>query len=902
MAVRRPLRFSISAKILVLALSLAWTPLITLSLLGMSGLRHARDSAVSSVTPELRRQAEDTLLARAKDKAAYYEAILTNVQQQVEGIAVYAGTGLQSLPSPPKATRLWISPDGPSPGAERLHAASVARARQITPLLSALVDRNKALISLGYVGFDDGGVLATDKDIVDILSQIKPFEIRERSWYKRAKEAGKTVWVDPYIDANTKQLTTTCATPFYDAQGRFQGVVGFDLPLDAIKQDVLTLDMGSKGYAFLINKQGQVLVKPEFQSGPLGWDQPFQGENLLQSRDPALLAVVRRMISDEAAVAQLDQHGTVYLAFAPIKSVGLSVGIAVPEAEIIRPADEVGDVIRVSQDQLFGQVGLLFVLSMITIPLVGIGLTRLIAKPLKQLTQGAQRVAAGDLGYRLELRSNDEIGELVHSFNQMTDALRLKVAELEENLRQLATLNNVSNRFRSMLSLSDLLNSVPQVICEDFAFDRSVLYLLDQDTLRAVSASFGKDHALLARTFLEVAAQDPIRLDSETVEADVLRSGLPVIVNDPWNHPRVIQSKQRISQSESYVQVPIFGKEQRVIGVLSADYFFRKRTVTAGDATRLLAFSGMVGLAIENTRLYNDLERQVAQRTEQLREALARAQEADRLKGQFLAAVSHELRTPLNAIIGFSTLMLDELDGPITEMQREDLKTINENGRFLLHMINDLLDLARIEAGKLDLERAALSLGAAIREVGETIQGLLIGKPVRLHLRVDPDLPTVYADRSKLRQILLNLLSNAVKFTEQGEIVVSARVLTPADRAAMARLHSQDDDDDPGQEFVAVSVRDTGIGIKTEDLPLIFEEFLQVNPNRHTAPGTGLGLAITRRLVDAHGGRIWVESVQGQGSVFTFTLPASQQDAGSDQQPSDDAVAAPSATEAAQQP
>ncbi|GAB4190949.1 MAG: ATP-binding protein [Roseiflexaceae bacterium] len=875
MVVRRPFRFSISAKILVLALGLAWTPLIILSVLGLSGLRQARDSAVQSVTPALRSQAEDTLSKRVSDKAQFYSAILLSVQQQVESTADYSRAGLARPPAPAASLRLWISPDGPSPENERRYANTVAYAREMIPILQAAVDRNP-LVSLAYMGFEDGGVSPFSKDIVDVLMQIRPFDVRERIWYKHAKEAGKTVWVDPYIDANTKQLTTTCATPVFDENGVFIGVVGFDLLLDDIKDDLLKTDIGSEGYAFLINNQGQVLVRPEFQRGVLDWNQSFQGENLLQTSDPNLRAIIERMTMGEQGVARLEQDGPVYLAFAPIPSVGLSVGIVVPEAEIIRPADEVGNVIRISQDQLMSQVLLLSVLCMVSIPLVGAGLSVFLARPLRHLTQGAQRVAAGDLNHRLDLTSNDEIGELGQSFNQMTDALRLKVAELEENLRQLATLNQTSNTYRATLSLVELLPKIPHSVCQDFGFDRSVLYLVEGNALRAVSASFGAEHEDEVRDFLALSARNPIRLDSETVEADIVRSGQAVIVNDPWNHPRVMQSKQRMSQSEGYVQVPIIGREERTIGVLSADYFYSKRPVTPTDAARLLTFAGMVGLSIENTRLHNDLERQVAQRTQELREALALAQEADKLKGQFLASVSHELRTPLNAIIGFSTLMLDELDGPITEMQREDLKTINENGRFLLHMINDLLDLARIEAGHLDLELEPLDVAGLMREVGDTVQGLLVGKPVRLRLKSMPDLPLAHADRSRIRQVLLNLLSNAVKFTEQGEIVLAARTMQPPVGPPKLNGNGAHPASEPQ---IAISVRDTGIGIAPEDQRLIFEEFQQVSPRRHSTPGTGLGLAITRRLVEGHGGQIWVESTPGQGSVFTFTLPICRQPA-----------------------
>ena len=180
------------------------------------------------------------------------------------------------------------------------------------------------------------------------------------------------------------------------------------------------------------------------------------------------------------------------------------------------------------------------------------------------------------------------------------------------------------------------------------------------------------------------------------------------------------------------MQVPIFGHEEKIIGLLSADYHYSKRAVNARDAAQLLMYASMVGLTIENTRLYSELERQVAERTTELSAALTHAQEADRLKGQFLASISHELRTPLNAIIGFSTVMLDELDGPISAMQREDLKTINQNGRFLLHLINELLDLARIEAGKIELDIRTFDLGQLIGEVVDTVGGLLYQKPIAL--------------------------------------------------------------------------------------------------------------------------------------------------------------------------
>ncbi|HWQ12027.1 MAG TPA: ATP-binding protein [Roseiflexaceae bacterium] len=879
MSIASPLRLSVRAKVLLLTLGLALPPLFVVSFLGLAALDRARDTAVQVGTGALRSQAEANLAKRAADKARLYNAQLDNVRQEVEAVAAYATVLIDAGPAPAAEGRVWIAPDGPTPASERQHAAAVNRARQFIPLIRSVAQRNQ-LVSLGYIGLEQGGVVAFDKDIIDILDQIKPFDVRQRSWYIAARDAGRTVWVDTYVDANTKKLTTTCATPLYDAQENFVGVAGFDVLLDTIRDDVLQLDMEGLGTAFLINEQGEVLVRSGMRADGLKWNEPFNGENLLETPDEKLRAVVERMVRREQGVERLFfQGGNVYLAFAPIDSAGWSVGIVVPEDEIVRPARDVDTLIGRRQSELQNQVLLVLALFMVAVPVLGVLLSRLMVAPLRRLQAGAHRIAAGDLSMRMPPAGADEIGDLVRSFNLMTDSLAQKVAELEENVSQLAGLNQVSNRFRAILSLPELLAEVPRGVCESFGFERAALYLLDGNTLRAVSAYFGPGAEEHAAQFIAAANAVPITLDSETVEADIVRTRQAVIVDNPWDHPRVVQAKQQVDKSESYVQVPIFGREERIIGLLSADYFYSRRPITARDAAQLMTYASMVGLTIENTRLYNELERQVAQRTRELRAALERAQQADRLKGQFLAAISHELRTPLNAIIGFSTVMLDELDGPISPMQREDLKTINRNGRFLLHLINDLLDLARIEAGRLDLELRPVDMRPLIADVAETVQGLLHNKDVQLRLSLPPRLPRAYADVAKVRQVLLNLLANAVKFTDRGSIAVSAQCVViageqqaaPASNGRARSVLARD-----GRRvtpFIAVTVRDTGVGIAPEDLPLIFEEFHQVHDLQREKRGSGLGLAISRKLIEAHGGRIWVESTVGQGSSFTFTLP-----------------------------
>jgi two-component system sensor histidine kinase/response regulator len=885
----RTIRLSIRAKVLLLALGLALPPLIAVSLLGMSSLEQARQVAEEIGTDALRSQAEDNLARHVVDKARLYNAALESISDEVQEVAAFTTQQVATDQPvlPPSNGRVWIPPNGPNEENMRTHAASVARARQIAPLLRTAV-KERSLVSLAFVGLEDGGVAAFDHDIIDTLLQRESFDVRSRPWYLAARDTGHTVWVDTYVDANTGKLVTTCATPFYTPDHKFVGVIGFDLLLDTIQQDLLQLDMGSAGYAFLINDRGKVLVRPDMNAGTLAWNQPFSGENLLESPDSKLRTVVERMVRGEQGIERLFyQQDNVYLAFAPIENAGWSVGMVIPEREITRPAEMVGTAIAARQNRLRTQSIVVLVASISAVLVLGGLLALLLTRPLLRLKAGAQRLAMGDFNQRLAQEHNDEIGDLVGSFNQMADALQEKVAELETNLGQLATLNEVSNNFKAMLSLPQLLQSIPYIVCENFHFERAVLYLLENDTLHAVSASFGPGAERQAAEFIDVANSEPITLDSETVEADILRSGQAVIVNNPWRHQRVVQAKQAISRSESYVQVPIFGREEKVIGLLSADFHYSKRELTGRDAAQLLTYASMVGLTIENTRLYNELERLVAQRTEELRAALERAQEADRLKGQFLAAISHELRTPLNAIIGFSTVMLDELDGPITPMQREDLKSINQNGRFLLHLINELLDLARIEAGKIELEVTSVDLRELIRDTIETVQGLLPSKPIALRLELPPRLPHVHGDADKIRQILLNLLSNAVKFTERGTIAIGAKgVLLSEEQLDLTETPRNGQAGPAGlpyimrngrrmTPFLAISIRDTGIGIANQDIETIFEEFRQVHPGRKHRRGSGLGLAITRKLIEAHGGRIWVESAPGQGSTFTFTLPLS---------------------------
>lgn len=243
--------------------------------------------------------------------------------------------------------------------------------------------------------FEEGGVIAFDHDIIDVLEEIKPFDPRQRSWYIAAREAGRAVWVDTYVDANTKKLTTTCAAPLYDQNGAFIGVVGFDVLLETIQQDILSIDIPPGGSAFLINQRGDVLLHNTLLSRQGRWDQPIATDNLLNDANPQLREIARRMTRAEQGVERLMlQNDEVYVAFAPIPSAGWSVGIVIPVAKVTGLARQVSEVITLRQNVLSGQIILVIVLSVIVVSLLSMPAALILTRPLRELQAAAQRVAA----------------------------------------------------------------------------------------------------------------------------------------------------------------------------------------------------------------------------------------------------------------------------------------------------------------------------------------------------------------------------------------------------------------------------------------------------------------------------------------------------------------------------
>jgi PAS domain S-box-containing protein len=275
----------------------------------------------------------------------------------------------------------------------------------------------------------------------------------------------------------------------------------------------------------------------------------------------------------------------------------------------------------------------------------------------------------------------------------------------------------------------------------------------------------------------------------------------------------------------------------------------------------------------EVKELNTTLEQRVTERTAELVVAKDRAEEADRLKSAFLATMSHELRTPLNSIIGFTGILLQELAGPLNAEQRKQLEMVRDSGRHLLALINDVLDISKIEAGQLEVRSEPFDLRASIENVAGIVQPLAVKKGLDLHVELAPDIGTFVSDARRVEQVLLNLLNNAIKFTERGKVTLTAEI-APGALCAPNSLPASQSSATRQASVLRISVADTGIGIKPEDFTKLFLPFRQIDSGlTRQHEGTGLGLAICRRLADLLGGEIHATSEWGKGSVFTFTLP-----------------------------
>jgi signal transduction histidine kinase/putative methionine-R-sulfoxide reductase with GAF domain len=425
------------------------------------------------------------------------------------------------------------------------------------------------------------------------------------------------------------------------------------------------------------------------------------------------------------------------------------------------------------------------------------------------------------------------------------------IEESRQRVQELSVLFNTSQALASAtMESQEIANIIARRFLEVFKLPKCSISMIEPESgelLTIFSLARGKNGAY-QEMFPTGEAGKPSPLNGYAEIQQVIDGLTPLIVkvNDIDINPATQVYLQQIGAS-LLVLLPLAVKGQ-AIGIITLEAWDELASFNLTQTTLAVTLANAAAAALENARLY---EVQLST-SEKLREV-------DKLKSQFLANMSHELRTPLNSIIGFSRVILKGIDGPISELQQQDLNAIYSAGQHLLNLINDILDISKIEAGKMELSFVDdVNLADLINSVLSTAVGLVKDKPIRLEQIIPADLPTLRADPTRLRQVILNLLSNAAKFTERGSITIEAGIQTPQ----------------PGQSEIIIKVTDTGIGISLEHQKNLFQPFTQVDGSatRKTG-GSGLGLSISRLLVEIHGGQIGVESTEGKGSCFYFTLP-----------------------------
>jgi GAF domain-containing protein len=418
--------------------------------------------------------------------------------------------------------------------------------------------------------------------------------------------------------------------------------------------------------------------------------------------------------------------------------------------------------------------------------------------------------------------------------------LQARTSELARSVGELRALGEVGQAVSSTLDLETVLTRIASHAVHLSGADGGAIYEYDEDTLEF---QLRGSHQI-EKELVDALRASPIQLGGGAV-GQAAASREPVQVTDVLDERQYAAARFRPMLARlgyrSLLAVPLL-REQRIMGGIT---IYRRRTGSfSPEVIKLLqTFATQSVLAIQNARLFREIEDKSRQ-----------IEAANRHKSEFLANMSHELRTPLNAIIGFSEVLGERMFGELNEKQAEYTEDILSSGRHLLSLINEILDLSKVEAGRMELEVATFDLPLAIDNARTFVRERATKHGINLDVTVDERLGDFVGDERKIKQILLNLLSNAVKFTpEGGRIGISAR---------------------QSDGSVEISVSDTGIGISPEDQSKIFEEFRQVGADyAHKVEGTGLGLTLAKKFVELHGGRIWVESEVGKGSTFSFTLP-----------------------------
>ena len=610
---------------------------------------------------------------------------------------------------------------------------------------------------------------------------------------------------------------------------RDSGVTIAEVNLKFIKDVLAQIKVSEHGQAYVLDADNRLIAHPDINL-------VLRGSNLSNLPQVQTARGAPGGAPEELQAAENLNGTPVLTAYARVPPLGWIVFVEMPRAEAYT---RLYDTLQ--------RTGLLLLAALGMAVIAGLFLARQMVVPIKTLQAGAARIGRGDLSQRISVTTGDELEGLADQFNEMAEKLQHSYADLEDkvatrtrelarSVSELRALGDVSQTVNSTLDLESVLTTIVSKAVQLSGTEAGSIYVFDNSAQKFVlRATHGMDETAIGQF-----REQNLDLATPYIATAIERNEpiqIPDILQEP---PTPVRSLLVRAGYQAILAAPLMRPDE-VVGLLVV----RRRGAgqfSDGIVDLMKTFSAQSVLAIQNARLFNEIN------------SKSRQLEAEsKHKSQFVANMSHELRTPLNAILGYTELILDNIYGDPPEKMREVIERVQVNGRHLLGLINDVLDLAKIEAGQLSLSLADYSLKDVVDGVIVALEPLASEKRLAFKTDIRSRLPVGHGDERRIAQVFLNLVGNAIKFTDVGEVAIRASAANGS--------------------FI-VAVQDSGHGIRPEDQVRIFDEFQQADSSTtRKRGGTGLGLSIAKRIIEMHNGQIWVESKLGQGSTFFVSLP-----------------------------
>ncbi|MBD2340784.1 response regulator [Calothrix sp. FACHB-156] len=710
---------------------------------------------------------------------------------------------------------------------------------------------------------------------------VKNFDPRSHPFYQTAVKQGKFSFSNIYAPITEKTLRISASVPIYNSQGKLLGVNSTLTQISQLGKHLQNIKVGKSGQIFILERSGLLVAA---STG----EQPFilkggrtvrlaasQSSNSLTQATSKYLADKFGNLNQINSLQELEFSFAGKRQFLEIEPFHSEANIDWLIAVVVPEADFMGQINRHTQITIllcFGAFTLATALGILT--------TRWIAQPVLRLSRAAQALAdtASNADFPHEEESTvivegiTELEILAHSFNQMSQQLRASFEELELRVEQRT--QELQQEIQERIQNEQQLRQHSRALAE-LANHRAIsegdlttaFQLITEKAAQALEVErvsiwlYSSDHTKLQCLDLYENSKNRHSAGLERNRANypvyfqALASARTLTVHDTRNDPRVQEFWQEFLEPENIVSLmdaPIWvGGE--VVGMVFHEQVGIQRQWKLSEQNFAGSITDFVALTLEVC------DRQRAEVA--LRQAKEAAEVANLAKSTFLANMSHELRTPLNAILGITEALQDEVCGPLTAEQIKSLNTLERSGKHLLELINDILDLAKIESGKMELELSSSSVRGLCEYSLTFVKQQAFKKNIKLNARITENIGKILVDERRFRQLLINLLSNAVKFTpDGGEVYLEVQTQTDATNNQI--------------QTIQFHVVDTGIGISPENLANLFQPFVQVESSyTRRYAGTGLGLSLVRRIAEIHGGSIAVESEVAKGSRFTITLP-----------------------------